>query len=66
VANAIGFQFTVASLGLAVLPWLAGTLAEAFGLEILPQFLVVVMAITFLLHEAMLLLEGRRPLATAT
>ncbi|MDE2858168.1 MAG: MFS transporter [Chloroflexota bacterium] len=66
VANAIGFQFTGASLGMAVLPWLAGTLAEAFGLEILPQFLVVVMAITFLLHEAMLLLEGRRPLATAT
>lgn len=65
VANAIGFQFTGASLGMAVLPWLAGTLAEVFGLEILPQFLVVVMAITFLLHEAILLLEARRPLAKA-
>ncbi|MCY4021271.1 MAG: MFS transporter [Chloroflexi bacterium] len=65
VANAIGFQFTGASLGMAVLPWLAGTLAEVFGLEILPQFLVVVMAITFLLHEAILLLEGRRPLSKA-
>ena len=66
VANAIGFQFTGASLGMAILPWLAGILAETFGLEIIPQFLVVVGIVTFLLHEAMLLREGRRPLAAAT
>lgn len=66
VANAIGFQFTGASLGMAVLPWLAGVLAEVFGLEIIPQFLVIVGLISFLLYEAILLLERRRPLATAT
>ena len=66
VANAIGFQFTGASLGMAILPWLAGILAETFGLEIIPQFLVVVGIVTFLLHETMLLREGRRPLASAT
>lgn len=65
VANAIGFQFTGASLGMAVLPWLAGTLAEVFGLEIVPQFLVVGGIITLLLHEAILLQEGRRTLAKA-
>ncbi len=66
VANAIGFQFTGASLGMAVLPWLAGVLAEVFGLEIIPQFLVIVGLISFLLYEAILLLERRRPLATAS
>ena len=58
VANAIGFQFTGASLGMAVLPWLAGALAETFGLEVIPQLIIIGGIVTFLLHEAILLLEG--------
>ena len=65
VANAIGFQFTGASLGMAVLPWLAGTLAEVVGLQVIPQFLVIGGLVTFLLHEAILWLERRRCLAIA-
>ena len=65
VANAIGFQFTGASLGMAILPWLAGVLAENFGLDIFPQFIMIVGLITFLLHEAILRRELRYPLAKA-
>ena len=32
-ANAMGLQFTGASLGMALLPWLGGILAETLGLE---------------------------------
>lgn len=65
VANAIGFQFTGASLGMAILPWLAGVLAENFGLDIFPQFIMIVGLITFLLHEAILWRELRYPVAKA-
>jgi fucose permease len=53
-ANAIGFQVAVASLGLALLPGLAGTLAEGLGLEIIGPFLVAVAAAMLVLHEATL------------
>lgn len=66
VANAIGFQFTGASLGMAIMPWLAGILAETFGLEIFPQFLMVAGIVTFLLHEAILWREYRYPVAKAS
>ena len=59
-ANAVGFQFTGASLGMAVLPWLAGTLAEAQGMEAIPMLLFVIALLTFLLHEAILRHEVRR------
>ena len=66
VANAIGFQFTGASLGMAILPWLAGVLAESLGLEIIPQFILIIALITFVLHETILWRDLRRPLARAT
>lgn len=50
-ANAIGFQFTGAGIGMAFSPWLAGTLAEQFGLEIIPPFLLVGAVLVLLLHE---------------
>jgi fucose permease len=53
-ANAIGFQFTGAGIGMALLPWLGGVLAEAVGLEIIPPFLFVIALLTFLLHELIL------------
>ena len=52
VANAIGLQFTGASLGMALLPWLAGLLAETQGLEIIPRFVFVTALATLALHEA--------------
>jgi fucose permease len=53
-ANTIGFQFTGGAIGIAFFPWLAGVLAEAVGLEIIPMFLFIIAALTFLLHEMIL------------
>ena len=63
VANAIGLQFTGASIGMAFLPWLAGILAETQGLEIIPLFVFMVALLTFVLHEAIMWRELRQPLA---
>lgn len=62
-ANAIGLQFTGASIGMAFLPWLAGALAEKVGLDIIPQFIFLAALLTFLMHEAILWREIRHPLA---
>jgi fucose permease len=51
-ANAIGFQLASGSLGFALLPALAGTLAEKVGLEIVGPFLLVAATVMFVLHEA--------------
>jgi len=51
-ANAIGFQITAVRLGIAVIPTVAGVLAEDFGLEIIGPFLFVISIAMFLLHEA--------------
>jgi fucose permease len=49
--NAIGFQVGAASFGIAILPGLAGGLAERTSIEVVPPFLVVNAAIMFVLHE---------------
>jgi len=49
--NAIGFQVSAASLGIAILPGLAGVLAENLGLEVIGPFLLIVSTAMFLLHE---------------
>ncbi|MYH66661.1 MAG: MFS transporter [Chloroflexi bacterium] len=59
VANAIGLQFTAASLGMALLPWLAGWLAETQGLEVIPRFVFVTALATLALHEAICLRERK-------
>ncbi len=59
VANAIGLQFTGASLGMALLPWLAGVLAETQGLEIIPRFVFVTALTTLALYEAIRLRERK-------
>ncbi|MBX3001092.1 MAG: MFS transporter [Caldilineaceae bacterium] len=58
-ANAIGYQVGAASLGIAILPWLAGFLAEQGSLEVVGPFLLVGSAIMLVLHEV---LEARRPM----
>jgi predicted MFS family arabinose efflux permease len=50
-ANAIGFQVAAASLGIALLPGLAGVLAENLGLEAIGPFLLALAVAMFLLHE---------------
>ena len=65
-ANAMGIQFTGASLGMALLPWLGGILAEAVGLEVIPQFVFMIALCTFALHEAVMWREFKHPLVTAT
>jgi fucose permease len=49
--NAIGFQVGAASFGIAILPGLAGALAQRTSIEIVPPFLLVTTAIMFVLHE---------------
>ena len=61
VANAIGLQFTGASLGMALLPWLAGVLAETQGLEIIPRFVFVTALATLALHETIRWWESHSP-----
>ena len=49
--NAIGFQVGAASLGIAVLPGLAGVLAQRIGIEIIAPYMVVASIVAFVLHE---------------
>lgn len=58
-ANAIGYQVGAASLGIAVMPWLAGLLAEQGSLEVVGPFLLVGSLLMLGLHE---FLEARRPM----
>jgi fucose permease len=51
--HAIGFQVGAASLGIAVLPSLAGVLAERTSLESVPLFIIGVSVVLILLHEWM-------------
>jgi len=62
-ANAMGLQFTGASLGMALLPWLGGILAETVGLEVIPQFVFLIALITFLLYEGIVWRDFKRPVA---
>ncbi len=50
-ANVVGFQVGAAGLGIAVLPALAGVLAERISLEIIGPYLLVASIIMVLLHE---------------
>ena len=63
IANAMGLQFTGASLGMALLPWLGGILAEAVGLEVIPQFVFFIALITFILYEGIVWLDYKKPVA---
>lgn len=49
--NAIGFQVAAASVGVGILPGVAGVLATRFGLEIVPLILLVSMVIMWVCYE---------------
>jgi fucose permease len=51
--HAIGLQMAGASMGIAVIPSLAGVIASRTNLEAIPVFIVGVAAVLFLLHEWM-------------
>jgi fucose permease len=55
--NAIGFQVAAGSVGIALLPGVAGVLAENMGLEIIGPFLSAASITMFLLHEAIVRLD---------
>jgi fucose permease len=57
-ANAIGFQIAAAGLGVAIVPGIAGVLAQRLSLEIVPVVLVVVCVMMLFMYE--LLLRGQR------
>jgi fucose permease len=51
VSNAVGFQVAAATLGVAVLPSLAGVLSRYFGLEIVSIAICVETLFLFVLFE---------------
>jgi fucose permease len=59
-ANAISLQTGAASLGLAVLPGLAGILAARVGLEVVGPFLLISAGLMLLTNEAAIRLAARR------
>jgi fucose permease len=57
--DAVGLQIGAAALGGALLPGLAGVLAERLSLEVVAPFSAALGATALVLHEAMLRGEGR-------
>lgn len=64
--NAIGFQMVGASLGISVLPWIAGLLAENIDLEIISPYVVMLAIFFTLLYELQTHLSQRKKVATAS
>lgn len=58
-AHAVGYQMTVAMLGLSFWPSLIGVLAEFFSLEIMPPAVLAAAVLLFVLHEGLLLQSAR-------
>jgi fucose permease len=58
-ANAIGYQQAAVRLGLAAVPALAGSLAEAWSLEVTDLFMLGVALVMFVLHEETVRHQGR-------
>lgn len=56
--NMIGYQSTGAGLGIAILPSLAGVLADVIDLEVIGFFLVVLTIVMFIFHEVMIFQEA--------
>ena len=58
-AHAVGFQVSGSMIGAAIVPSLAGLLAQRFGLESIALFIIVQAALICAVHET-LLASGRR------
>lgn len=63
-AQAIGFQVSAATLGVAALPSLAGLLARRVGLEVIGPFLLAATVALFVLHEVTVRIAGRGRVVT--
>lgn len=67
--NAIGFQVAGAGLGVALLPGLAGVLANNISVQIIPPFIVIAVVLMIALHEISIAQSARfrqqQSLATA-
>lgn len=64
--TAIGLQTGAASMGLTLLPGLAGILAARIGLEILGPFLIIAAVLMFVTNEASMMLARRNLKAVET
>lgn len=56
--NAIGYVVGAAGIGLAILPWVAGVLAEQISLEAIPPFILGLTVLLFILFEVMVRAEA--------
>jgi fucose permease len=61
--HAVGFQVSAGMVGAALMPGLAGVLAERVGLEAVPQFCVLLAAFLFATHELTLYVANSRSAA---
>ena len=59
-ANAIGYVVGASGIGLALLPWLAGMLAEQFSLEAIPPLILGTAIVLCLLFEALIRVDASR------
>jgi fucose permease len=59
-ANAIGFQVAAGSIGMSILPGIAGVLAERMGLEVIGPILLVSSLLVLLLFESMVRLSSHK------
>ena len=58
-ANAIGFQVAAGSIGMSILPGIAGILAQRVGLEVIGPILFVSGLLILLLFESLVRLSAR-------
>jgi hypothetical protein len=58
-AHSIGFQVSAGMLGAALVPGLAGLLVQRLGLEVVPQFGVLLAVLMFTTHELILFVVRR-------
>jgi fucose permease len=58
-ANAIGFQVAAGSIGMSIVPGIAGILAQRMGLEVIGPILFVSGLLILLLFESLVRLSGR-------
>ena len=57
--NASGYVVGAAGIGLAILPWLAGILAEQISLETIPPYILGLTIVLFVLFEIMVRIEAK-------
>jgi len=65
-ANAIGFQVAAGSIGMSILPGIAGILAQRLSLEVIGPILFVAGLLILLLFESLVRLSARRTVEAAS